>query len=76
VTGEGGTLRAILLVISIVFTAKYAATSTLGGWLPLAHPLHYLSALRQLRRKQTSGERSKSMKVKTNTQAGNALWGS
>jgi hypothetical protein len=30
----------------------------------------------KLKHKQIPEERSKSMKVKTNTQAGNALWGS
>jgi hypothetical protein len=52
--------------------AKSAGT----GWLPLAHRLHYLSASRQVEDKQILEERSNPMKVKTNTKAGSALWGS
>jgi len=64
-----------MFVISILFNARVQATSSGTGWLLLAPPLHDFSALRQSKDKQISEERSKAMKIKTNVQAGFAVWG-
>ena len=63
---------------SFLFNATLANGPALTDWLLLAPRLHYFSVFgsKAKRVEQISQERGTPMKVKTNTKAGNALWGS
>ncbi len=73
----GGTVPSHDLPLSLFLSMRSVrALPVRANWLLLAHCLHYLRVLDSGLKKDIPSERRPPMKVKTNTKAGSAMWGS
>jgi len=64
------------IVFSFLFNAKRARQIARNRPVTFGLPLALLKCVRQVERQANQEERSNPMKVKTNTKAGSAMWGS